>query len=142
MSVIWHVRPALAELNRIHENTAVSALGIEITSVGDDFLQGTMAVDARTRQPYGLLHGGATLLLAETLGSAAAMAVIDPAQYLAVGTAITANHLRSATGGLVTGTARPAHLGRSGQLWEIDVVDDAGRTLCLARLTTTVIPKR
>lgn len=141
MSSIWHQRPTPEFLNRIHADTACSALGIEIVAVGDDFLRGTMPVDARTRQPYGLLHGGASALLAETLGSAAAMAVVDTERFLAVGTALAVNHLRGATQGSVTGTARPAHLGRSGHLWEIDIVDDAGRTLCLARLTTSVIPR-
>ncbi len=142
MSSIWHQRPTPEFLNRIHGDTACSALGIEIVEVGDDFIRGTMPVDARTRQPYGLLHGGASLLLAETLGSAAAMAVIDTDRFLAVGTALSANHLRGATEGSVTGTARPAHLGRSGHLWEIDIIDEAGRKLCLARLTTSVIPRQ
>lgn len=142
MTEIWHRRPSIEGLNRIHLDTACAALGIEIVAVGDDFLQGTMPVDTRTRQPFGLLHGGASLLLAETLGSAAAMAVVDAERFIAVGTALTANHLRSATSGVVTGTARPAHIGRSGHLWEIDIVDDAGRTLCLARLTTSVIPQQ
>ena len=117
MTQIWHRRPSIDELNLIHQDTACAALGIEIVAVGDDFLQGTMPVDTRTRQPFGLLHGGASLLLAETLGSAAAMAVVDAERFIAVGTALTANHLRSATSGVVTGTARPAHIGRSGHLW-------------------------
>lgn len=141
MSGIWHQRPTLEFLNRIHIDTACSALGIEIVAVGDDFIRGTMPVDARTRQPFGRLHGGASLLLAETLGSAASMAVIDSGKFLAVGTALSANHLRGVTAGVVTGTARPAHLGRSGHLWEIDIVDEQGRALCLARLTTSVIPR-
>jgi len=139
MSGIWHQRPTPEFLNRIHADTACSALGIEIVEVGDDFIRGAMPVDTRTRQPFGRLHGGASLLLAETLGSAASMAVIDTEKFLAVGTALAANHLRGATEGTVFGTARPAHLGRTGHLWEIDVVDDKCRTLCLARLTTSVI---
>lgn len=141
MTGIWHLCPDADELNRIHRETACEALGIEVTEVGDDFLRGTMPVDARTRQPFGLLHGGASLVLAETLGSAAANSVIDTEISLAVGSAMTANHLRSATEGIVTGTARPAHLGRSQQLWEIEIVDEAGRRVCLARLTTSVVAK-
>lgn len=142
MSAIWHQRPTVEGLNRIHQQTAVSSMGIEIVEVGDDYIRGTMPVDERTRQPFGLLHGGASLTLAETLGSAAAVAVVDPEQFLAVGTAITANHVRSVRQGMVTGTAKPAHLGRTSQLWEIDIIDEAGRNVCLARLTTRVVPLR
>ncbi len=141
MSGIWTRRPVAAQLNALHEQTACSALGIEVTEVGDDFLRGTMPVDERTVQPYGLLHGGASLTLAETLGSAAAMATVDASTQLSVGTAMTANHVRSAQSGTVTGTARPLHLGRTSQLWEIAIVDEADRTICLARLTTSVIDK-
>lgn len=140
MSGIWYERPTPEALNRIHRDTACSALGILITEVGDDYIRGTMPVDERTRQPYGLLHGGASLVLAETLGSAAAVAVVDPGAYMSVGTALTANHLRAVSGGLVTGTARPIHLGRTGHLWEVDIVDERDRPVCLARLSTTVVP--
>ena len=140
MSAIWHVRPTSAELNEIHRDTACEALGIEIIEVGDDYIRGVMPVDARTVQPYGLLHGGASLTLAETLGSAAAVAVVDPDRFISVGTAISANHVRAARRGQVIGTARPLHIGRTSHLWEIDVVDEAGKAVCLARLTTSVVP--
>ena len=139
MAEIWFNRPTPESLNRIHEDTACAALGIRITEVGDAHIRGTMPVDARTVQPYGLLHGGASLLLAETLGSCAAVAVVDPDEFISVGTSITANHVRAARSGVVTGIASPLHLGRSSQLWQIDVVDEAGKSICLARLTTTII---
>jgi 1,4-dihydroxy-2-naphthoyl-CoA hydrolase len=139
MNEIWFARPSPEALNDIHRQTAVESLGIRIVEVGDDFLRGTMPVDSRTLQPYGLLHGGASLLLAETLGSSAAMAVVDTARFMSVGATISANHIRGATHGTVTGTARPLHIGRSSHLWEIDVRDEEGREICLARLTTMVV---
>lgn len=142
MSAIWYQRPSCEALNDLHVDTACASLGIEITEVGDDYLVGTMPVDSRTVQVTGLLHGGASVLLAETLGSAAAMHVVDSDRYAAVGTAISANHVRSATAGKVTGTARPRHLGRSSQLWEIDVVDEQSNPVSLCRLTVSVIPMR
>ena len=141
MSGIWFQRPTPEFLNRLHENTACEALGIEIVEVGDDFIRGVMAVDDRTRQPYGLLHGGASLLLAETLASCAAIAVVDPERFFSVGTQVSAHHVRAATSGSVTGTARPLHLGRTSQLWEIDIVDESGRAVCLARMGASVISK-
>src|SRR5688572_16538530 len=102
---IWFDWPDLETLNRLQQNTAVERLGIVITEVGDDFLRGTMPVDARTVQPFGLLHGGASVLLAETLGSAAAMSCVDLSTAYCVGLDINANHVRSATSGMVTGTA-------------------------------------
>ena len=128
--------PDLAALNALSRNTAMEPLGIVFTEVGHDFIRATMPVDERTRQPYGLLHGGASVLLAETLGSMAAnMCVDDPAQGQAVGIEINANHLRAKTDGLVTGTARPLHVGRSTQVWEIRIEDEQGRAVCVSRLT-------
>jgi len=101
-----------------------------------------MPVDARTLQPYGLLHGGASVSLAETLGSAAAMLCVDPEKEVAVGLDINANHLRAATRGLVTGTARPIHVGRTTQVWEIRVEDEQQRLICIARLTVAVVPRQ
>ena len=108
---IWFAPPDLEQLNRIHAATAVSALGIRITAVGDDSLSGTMPVDQRTLQPYGLLHGGASVLLAETLGSAASMCCVDLEKVYCVGLEINANHVRGVRDGIVTGVARPIHLG-------------------------------
>lgn len=132
-------RPSVDQLNRRRANTALAALGIEFTELGEDFLRGTMPVDARTLQPYGLLHGGASALQAETLGSMAAnLCIEDPAHEQAVGIQINANHLRAATSGVVTGTARPVHVGRSTQVWDIRIEDSGGRAVCVSRLTLAV----
>ena len=129
-------RPSLESINRGSENTAIAAMGIVITEQGEDFLRGTMPVDARTKQPYGLLHGGASVLLAETLASLAANLCVDnPASQQAVGIEINANHLRAMTSGTVTGTARPIHVGRSTQVWDIRIEDEQGRAVCVSRLT-------
>ncbi|HEY8585831.1 MAG TPA: hotdog fold thioesterase [Rhodanobacter sp.] len=139
---LWKQPTDLVRLNSWSANTLMEALGIRITAVGDDWLQGTMPVDARTHQPYGLLHGGASVALAETLGSTAAMLTLDPAQELAVGLDINANHVRGVRDGTVTGTARALHLGRTTQVWEIRIEDAAGALVCIARLTMAVIPAR
>jgi len=129
-------RPDLAALNARNQGNAVGHLGIVFTEQGEDFLRGTMPVDARTLQPYGLLHGGASVLLAETLGSMAAnLCLEDPSQGQAVGLEINANHLRAMTEGTVVGTARPVHVGRSTQVWEIRIEDEQGRPVCVSRLT-------
>ena len=134
-------RPSLDVLNRGGADTLLAALGIEITELGEDFLRGRMPVDARTRQPYGLLHGGASVALAETLGSMAGNLCLDAERYVAVGLEVNANHLRPVTAGHVTGTARPIHLGRSTQVWDIRIEDAAGRPSCVARLTLAVVLK-
>jgi uncharacterized protein (TIGR00369 family) len=133
-------RPDLARLNAGAVGTAVANLGIEITELGEDFLRGTMPVDARTKQPYGLLHGGSSVLLAETLGSMAAnLCVDDPGKQQAVGLEINANHLRAARDGIVTGTARAIHVGRNTQVWDIQIEDAQGRAVCVSRLTLAVV---
>jgi 1,4-dihydroxy-2-naphthoyl-CoA hydrolase len=114
-------------------------LGIELTAVGPDFLSGTLPVDERTRQPFGLLHGGASVALAETLGSVAANLCVDSTKVYCVGQEINANHVRSARSGRVTGTARPIHLGSRSQVWDIRIEDEAGRLVCISRLTMSVI---
>ena len=113
-------------------------LGIVFTEIGPDYLRGTMPVDARTRQPYGLLHGGASVLLAETLGSSAA-SLCAPEGRLCVGVEINANHLRAVREGIVTGTARPLHIGGRIQVWEIRIEDDQDRLVCICRLTLAVV---
>lgn len=121
--------------------TLVEHLGIQLTELGDDFLRGTMPVDRRTKQPYGLLHGGASVALAETLGSIAGnLAVRDPSKHMVVGLEINANHLAAVTSGIVTGTARPLHVGRSTQVWEIRIEDAMGRMNCVSRITLAVVP--
>lgn len=133
-------RPELDELNAFSQDTAIQALGIVFTAAGDDWLQATMPVDGRTRQPYGLLHGGASVLLAETLGSSAGNLCVPP-DRVCVGLEINANHVRAVRAGQVTGTARPIHIGARTQVWEIRVEDDRGRLCCVSRLTLAVVPR-
>jgi 1,4-dihydroxy-2-naphthoyl-CoA hydrolase len=130
-----------AELNALSAGTAMEPLGILFTEVGADFVRATMPVDGRTRQPYGLLHGGASVLLAETLGSTAGGLCVDAGQGV-VGIEINANHLAGVREGMVTGTARPLHVGRSTQVWDIRIEDGHGRLACVARLTLAVIALR
>ena len=137
---IWKQDTDLQRLDGWTRNTLMEALGIRVTAIGEDWLQGTMPVDHRTHQPYGLLHGGASVALAETLGSSAAMLTLDPEKERAVGLDINANHVRGVSSGTVTGTARPLHLGRSTQVWEIRIEDEAGKLVCISRLTTAVVP--
>ena len=132
---------SLAALNALSANTAMEPLGIEFTELGPDFLCATMPVDRRTHQPYGLLHGGASVLLAETLGSTAAMLCAAEGERC-VGIEINANHLRAVRDGIVTGTARPLHVGRQTQVWEIRIEDAARRLVCVSRLTVAVLPAR
>jgi 1,4-dihydroxy-2-naphthoyl-CoA hydrolase len=130
----------LAELNALSHDTAMVPLGIVFTELGPDYLRATMPVDARTRQPYGLLHGGASVLLAETLGSTAGNLCAEEGA-VCVGIEINANHLLAVRDGVVTGTARPLHIGRSTQVWEIRIEDDGGRLACISRLTLAVVPR-
>jgi 1,4-dihydroxy-2-naphthoyl-CoA hydrolase len=127
------------ELNSGRAGTMIEHLGIEFTEIGDDFIRGTMPVDERTHQPYGLLHGGASVALAETLGSLGATLCIDTTEYQCVGQEINANHLRPVRTGLVTGTARPVHLGGRSQVWTIDIVNEFRRLVCTSRLTVAVV---
>ena len=120
--------------------TAMEVLGIRFTELGADYVRGTMPVDARTHQPYGLLHGGASVLLAETLGSSAGGLSVPEGKGV-VGIEINANHVRGVRAGLVTGTARPLHVGGSTQVWEIRIEDDQGRLVCISRLTLAVIAR-
>ncbi len=138
---IWRHRPTLESLNALSKNTMLEGLDIRFTEVGDDYLVATMPVDARTHQPFGLLHGGASVVLAESLGSSGANCCLDMDKEYAVGLEINANHLRSVPSGQVTGTARPIHIGRRTQVWEIRIEDEAGRLACISRLTTAVMPK-
>ncbi len=132
----------IAETNALRKGSLIDHLGIVVTEAGDDWLRGTMPVDARTRQPFGLLHGGASVALAETLGSMAGGYCVDPTTTMVVGLEINANHLRAVREGTVTGTARALHVGRSTQVWEIRIEDEAGRPVCVSRLTLAVVPRR
>jgi 1,4-dihydroxy-2-naphthoyl-CoA hydrolase len=139
---LWKQPADLARLNGWSANTMMEALGIRITAVGDDWLAGSMPVDHRTHQPYGLLHGGASVALAETLGSTAAMLTLDPEKELAVGLDINANHVRGVRSGTVTGTAKALHIGRTTQVWEIRIENEEGALVCISRITMAVIPAR
>jgi len=128
-------------MNQRGKGTAVSALGIEVTEVGANFLKGSMPVDERTRQPLGLLHGGASVLFAESLGSIAANYVIDHDKAYCVGMEVNANHVRGIREGMVTGITRQLHNGRSSQVWEIKIHDSRDRLICISRLTMAVVQK-
>ena len=127
-------------LNARARGSLVEHLGIVVTEAGDDWLRGTMPVDARTRQPYGLLHGGASVALAETLGSMAGGLCVDTTREAVVGLEINANHLRAVREGTVTGTARALHVGRSTHVWEIRIENEAGKPVCISRITLAVVP--
>jgi uncharacterized protein (TIGR00369 family) len=141
MARLWQHPVSVQSLTEMHRDTAVAHLGIEFLEVGDDFISARVPVDTRTRQPYGLLHGGVSVVLAETLGSCGAASAAPPG-HRAVGLDINANHLRSATSGWVTGTARAVHVGRTTQVWQIDLVDDRGQLTCVSRITMAVLAPR
>ena len=138
MASIWITQPDLQILNASTQNTAVSALGIELTAFGENWIQGRMPVDQRTRQPVGLLHGGASVVFAETLGSAGANLCVDRNEHYCVGLDINANHIRGVASGWVIGTAEAMHIGRTTQVWAIRIEDEAGKLVCLSRLTMAV----
>ena len=138
MPAIWKKPISLEEITRVHVGTTVAHLGIEMLEIGDDFLRARVPVDARTRQPFGLLHGGVSVVLAETLGSTGAY-YSSPEGHRAVGLDINANPLRATTSGWVTATARPVHIGRTTQVWQIDMVNDAGQATCTSRITMAVL---
>jgi len=135
---IWKQAASVEILTALHVGTTVAHLGIEFLEVGDDFICARAPVDERTRQPMGLLHGGVSVLLAETLGSCGAALSIPQGQR-AVGLDINANHLRGVTSGWVTGTAKPVHIGRSTQVWQIDLVNQAGEPTCVSRITMAIL---
>ena len=135
---IWTQTISLDLLTQNSVNTAVSHLGIEFLEVGDDFISARVPVDHRTIQPYGLLHGGVSVVLAETLGSCGA-AYAAPSGHRVVGLDINANHLKSATSGWVTGVARPVHIGRTTQVWAIELHNDKGELTCVSRITMAVL---
>ena len=141
MNIWFHKNLSPNDLQPLGKNTLGEHLGMQFTEVGENYLKATMPVDHRTRQPYGLLHGGASVALAETLGSVGAALTVDPDQFICVGMEINANHLRSVRSGTVTGTATPLHRGSSSQVWEIKIHDDHGKLVCISRLTVAVLKK-
>jgi 1,4-dihydroxy-2-naphthoyl-CoA hydrolase len=132
----------LPQLNQMNRGNMVGHLGIEFTEIGPDYVCAKMPVDERTRQPMGLLHGGASVALAETLGSIAAYCTIDPARQYCVGLDINANHVRGVSGGFVYGKASPLHVGRTTQVWEIRITDEAGKLVCISRITMAVLDRK
>ena len=141
MKEIWFKPFTLEELNRRGENTMSDFLGIRFTHKDADSLTATMPANERTKQPLGIVHGGANVVLAETVASTAANAVVDIQHYYCVGLEINANHIRSVKEGLVTCIARPVHLGRSTQVWTIDLYNEAGQQTCVSRMTASVITR-
>ena len=142
MSIWFKKDLCLADFAGLGKNSMGEHIGICFSEVGPDFLKATMPVDHRTMQPYGLLHGGASVALAETLGSIGAAMVVDHNHFICVGQEINANHLRSARSGLVTGITRPVHIGASSQVWEIKIYDENDQMICISRITVAVLKKR
>lgn len=142
MSVIWFKKDlSLADFTGMGANTIGELLDIRFTEVGENFLKATMPVDHRTHQPYGLLHGGASCVLAETLGSVASAQVIDPEKFICVGLEINANHVRSVRSGLVRGITTPIHIGASTHVWDIKIYDAREKLVCVSRLTVAILKK-
>jgi 1,4-dihydroxy-2-naphthoyl-CoA hydrolase len=140
---IWFEKDlTIDKLSAFGQGTIAEHLGIEWVELGDDFLKARMPVDHRTKQPYGLLHGGASCVLAETIGSAASAMVVDHNKLVCVGLEINANHIRSVRDGYVTGIAHPLHLGLNTHVWDIRIYDELEKMICVSRLTVAVIPKK
>ena len=139
---IWKRSATPEELTEIGAKSLPGYLGIIITEIGADFLRATMPVNAHTHQPFGLLHGGASVTLAETVGSVASILCVDDRQYLCVGQEINANHLRGVSSGTVTATARPFHLGARSHVWHIEIRDESERLVCVSRLTMAIVERR
>ena len=137
---IWFKKDlSIADLAPLGKDTMAEHIGIEWVEAGEDFLSARMPVDKRTIQPYGLLHGGASVALAETLGSVAAAMVIDPKKFYCVGLEINANHVRSARDGYVTGVAKPIHIGGTTHVWDIKIYDEREKLVCVSRITVAIL---
>lgn len=139
---IWFREFTVEQLNERGKNTMSEFLGIEFTEIGADFLKATMPVNERTKQPIGILHGGANVVLAETVASTAANAVVDLDKFYCVGLEINANHIRSVKEGFITAITNPIHLGRSTQVWQISIMNEAGQLTCISRMTASVISRQ
>lgn len=136
---MWRIKPSLDEINAMSRNTMVEHLGIVVTAIGDDYIEARMPVDRRTHQPMGLLHGGASVVLAETLGSFAGYLCVNPAEKACVGLEINANHIRSVREGFVVGRATPRHIGKTTQVWDITITTEDAKLVCVSRLTIQVL---
>mgnify|MGYP001327577085 CR=1 FL=1 len=139
---IWTVTPSIEQMTEASKNTAVGHMGIEYLEIGDDYVKGRMPVDERTIQPFGILHGGSSVVLAETLGSMAANCVLKDKGTVAVGLDINANHIRPVSSGWVYGTAKAIHIGSATQVWEIRLENEQGKLTCISRLTMAVTKRR
>jgi len=142
MSIWFKKDLSLADFEGLGKGTLGEHIGIAFSEVGADYLKATMPVDHRTKQPYGLLHGGASVALAETLGSVGAAMVVDDSKFICVGQEINANHLRSARGGFVTGITKPVHIGANSQVWEINIYDESNKLICISRITVAVLKRK
>lgn len=138
---MWFKNFTVEDLNSRPKNHIGALLDIQFTEIGENFITGTMPVDERTHQPAGILHGGASVVLAETLGSIASYMIIDPEKYVAVGLEVNANHLRPVKSGLVKGVCTPIHIGAKTHIWDIKLYNDRGKMSCISRLTVGVINK-
>ncbi len=141
MAIWFYENINLSDFAHLGKNTLGEQLGMEFTEIGEDYIKGTMPVDHRTKQPYGLLHGGASVALAETLGSIGSALVVDQSKFNCVGLEINANHLRSVRDGFVTAIARPVHIGATTHVWDIRITDQRDKLVCISRLTVAVIKK-
>ena len=140
---IWYREDiSIDQLDRLGDNTLAEHLGMKFTEIGDNYLKAVMAVDHKTQQPYGLLHGGASVALAETLGSVASALVIDTDKNICVGLEINANHIRGVKSGLVTGIVNPIHIGASTHVWDIKIYDEKEKLVCVSRLTVAILAKK
>jgi 1,4-dihydroxy-2-naphthoyl-CoA hydrolase len=139
--MIWFRNYDVQEINGRPKNHLGALLGIEFMEIGEDFVSARMPVDERTHQPYGILHGGASVVLAETLGSVASSMVIDWDKFIGVGLEINANHLRPVNSGFVTGICKPLHIGGKTHVWDIKIYNDKGKMNCISRLTVAIVPK-
>jgi len=142
MSIWFQQGISLDQLDQLNKNNLGEHLGMRFTEIGDNYLKATMPVDHRTQQPYGLLHGGASVALAETLGSVGSALIIDLEKNICVGIEINANHVRGVKSGIVTGIATPIHIGSSTHVWDIKIYDDKEKLVCISRLTVSVLKKR
>jgi 1,4-dihydroxy-2-naphthoyl-CoA hydrolase len=138
---IWRTQTSVEQLQEHSRNTLAETIGIRVTEVGPDFLRATMPVNPKTHQPMGVLHGGASVALAETVGSLAATMCIDRTLYVCLGQEINANHLRPVSSGTVTATARPYHIGKRSHVWSIEIRDEQEKLVCISRLTIAVVDR-
>jgi 1,4-dihydroxy-2-naphthoyl-CoA hydrolase len=142
MTIWFNKQLTVKDLTPLGKETMAEYIGIEWTEVGENFIKAKMPVDHRTRQPYGLLHGGASCVLSETIGSIASAMVVDHSKFVCVGLEINANHVRSARTGYVTGIAMPLHLGANTHVWDIKIYDEIDKLVCVSRLTVAIIPRK